>query len=171
MFFSGFSLLDEKDIFKEYIINNEFTISGFSYGAIKAFKYVLEAIENSKRIDKLQLFSPAYFNDKSTKFKRLQLLYFQKNNQQYIDNFIQNTIYPNNININKYIKNGTYTQLDELLNFIWDKDDLETITKHNIKIEVYLGEKDKIVDTKEAKDFFQQFAEVYYIKDVGHSLN
>ena len=39
-YFSGFSLENEEELFSKYIIENDFTISGFSYGAIKAFEYV-----------------------------------------------------------------------------------------------------------------------------------
>ncbi len=60
-YFSGFSLENEKEIFDDYIIENDFTISGFSYGAIKAFE---EVLNGSKRVDLLQLFSPAFFSNR-----------------------------------------------------------------------------------------------------------
>lgn len=60
-YYSGFSLKNEKKIFGEYIKENDFTISGFSYGAIKAFEDVLKSDE---RVDLLQLFSPAFFKRK-----------------------------------------------------------------------------------------------------------
>jgi len=67
-YFNGFSLKNEQELFSEYLIKNEFAVGGFSYGAIKAFEYVL----NSKnRVDTLQLFSPANFSDKDKKFKKI----------------------------------------------------------------------------------------------------
>ena len=39
-----------------------------------------------------------------------------------------------------------------------------------IKIEVFLGQNDKIIDSLAAKDFFKEFATVYYFKDKGHLL-
>ena len=63
LYFSGFSLKGEKELFKEYIIENDFTVSGFSYGAQKAVEYVLST---DNRVDLLQLFSPAFFNKKDT---------------------------------------------------------------------------------------------------------
>jgi len=76
LYFSGFSLVNEKELFEDYIIENDFTVSGFSYGAQKACEYVLNT---NNRIDLLQLFSPSYFNDKDIKYKRMQLIYFKKN--------------------------------------------------------------------------------------------
>jgi len=171
LYFSGFCLENEKELFSSYIIENDFTVSGFSYGAIKAFKYTLEALKNNQRVDKLQLFSPAYFNTKDKKFKRLQLMFFKKDENEYKNNFIKNTIFPNNHNINQYLTNGTYTQLEELLYFPWDKHDLQTIIDANIKLEIFIGQKDKIVDAISSKEFFRQFGEVYFLKGVGHSLN
>jgi len=75
LYFSGFSLKGEKELFKDYIIENDFTVSGFSYGAQKAFEYVLNT---DNRVDLLQLFSPAFFQDKDKKYKRLQLMFFKK---------------------------------------------------------------------------------------------
>jgi len=38
LYFSGFSLIKDDELFQEYREINDFTISGFSYGAIKAFE-------------------------------------------------------------------------------------------------------------------------------------
>ena len=171
LYFSGFCLENEEELFSSYRVKNDFTISGFSYGAIKAFQYTLEALKNNQRVDKLQLFSPAYFNNESKKFKRLQLMFFKKDENEYKNNFIKNTIFPNNNCINKYISIGTYEELDILLNYQWEEKDLQILLDANIKIEVFIGANDKIVDSNSAKEFFRQFGEVYFIKDVGHSLN
>ena len=48
LYFSGFSLEGEKELFDPYRVKNSFTVSGFSYGAQKAFEYVLNS---SKRVD------------------------------------------------------------------------------------------------------------------------
>ena len=65
-FYSGFCFKNECEIFKDYLEIGDFIISGFSYGAIKAFK---QALESKTRVDKLQLFSPAFFQTKDEKFK------------------------------------------------------------------------------------------------------
>jgi len=54
-FFSGFMFKNEKKCFKEFLKDSQFTVSGFSLGAILAFEYVLA--NPNKRIDILQLFS------------------------------------------------------------------------------------------------------------------
>ncbi|MDC0933785.1 pimelyl-ACP methyl ester esterase BioV [Arcobacteraceae bacterium] len=166
MFFSGFSLSGEQELFHTYLEKSDFVVSGFSYGAIKALEYVLTT---SKRIDKVQLFSPAYFNDKDKKYKRMQLMYFKKDSLQYCDNFLQNSGFPQGVK-SRYFSLGKYEELEELLNYKWDKVILQKLISKNIKLEVYLGGDDQIVDPSEALEFFRQFGEVYYIKNKGHIL-
>ncbi|MCP4970910.1 MAG: pimelyl-ACP methyl ester esterase BioV [Arcobacter sp.] len=166
-FFSGFSLNNEKELFKDYIIDNDFTVSGFSYGSIKAFEFTLNS---KKRIDTLQLFSPAFFQVKDTKFKRMQLMFFKKDPKSYCDNFLENISYPSKIDTKKFFDQGTEDELDELINYKWEEKKLDEVLSRGIKIEVYLGEKDKIIDSKQALDFFRNYATVYYIKEKGHIL-
>ncbi|RBQ29991.1 pimelyl-ACP methyl ester esterase BioV [Aliarcobacter vitoriensis] len=166
-FFSGFCFENESELFKEYLVSNDFTVSGFSYGAIKAFEYVL----NSKnRVDKLQLLSPAFFQTKDDKFKRMQLMFFKKDENSYINSFLENVKSPIYKDIEKYFKKGSFEELETLLNYIWIEDDLEKLVKNGLKIEVFLGEKDLIIDSLVAKDFFKNYATVYYFKDKGHLL-
>ena len=166
-FYSGFCLENEQELFSEYLIENDFTISGFSYGAIKAFEQVLES---SSRVDKLQLFSPAFFQTQDKKFKRMQLMFFKKDAQAYCDNFLENIAYPQKKDTSKYFRLGTYEELEELLMYEWCEEKLQMILDKGVKIEVYLGQKDKIIDSKKANDFFKDYATVYYIKEKGHIL-
>ena len=166
-FYSGFCLENEQELFSEYLVENDFTVSGFSYGAIKAFE---EVLESSLRVDKLQLFSPAFFQTQDKKFKRMQLMFFKKDAQAYCDNFLENIAYPNNKDTSKYFKLGTYEELEELLTYEWCEEKLQRLLDKGVKIEVYLGEKDKIIDSKKANDFFKNYATVYYIKEKGHIL-
>ena len=166
-YFSGFCFINESELFEEYIIENDFTLSGFSYGAIKAFE---EALNTSKRVDKLQLFSPAFFQTKDEKFKRMQLMFFKKDEDAYIKNFLENLKDKSTKSIENFFKKGSFEELNELLNFKWSKEDLEELIKKGIKIEVFLGQNDKIIDSLAAKEFFKEFATVYYFKDKGHLL-
>jgi len=166
-FFSGFCFENESELFKEYLVLNDFTISGFSYGAIKAFKYVLNS---KKRVDKLQLFSPAFFQAKDEKFKKMQLMFFKKDEPAYINTFLENVKYPTYKNIDKYLKKGSFKELKILLNYTWNKDNLQTLIQNGVKIEVFLGEKDLIIDSLTTKDFFKNYSTVYYFKNKGHLL-
>ncbi|RXJ88040.1 pimelyl-ACP methyl ester esterase BioV [Arcobacter sp. CECT 8985] len=166
-FYSGFCLKDEKELFKEYLIENDFTVSGFSYGAIKAFESVLN---NDTRVDLLQLFSPAFFQTQEKKFKRTQVMYFKKDANTYCDTFLKNVIFPKKIDISKYFNLGTASQLEELLNYEWNKQELQQLVNKGTKIEVYLGAKDKIINASEAKEFFKDFATVYFFNNDGHIL-
>ena len=167
-FFSGFSLQGEKELFQTYLSENDFTVCGFSYGAQQAFDYVL----NSKdRVDLLQLFSPAFFQDKDLKYKRMQLMYFKKDALNYCSNFLDNSVYPTNKKLDKYFRQGSYEDLDTLLNYEWKQNTLEELLRKGTKIEVYLGAEDKIINTKETKEFFQKYASIYVLKNTGHILN
>lgn len=166
-FYSGFSLNGERELFSEYLVENDFTVSGFSYGAIKAFEQVSQS---GRRVDLLQLFSPAFFQTQSTKFKRMQLMFFNKDAKLYCDNFLENIAHPSKLDTSTYFNQGSYEELDELLNYEWSEEKLQELVNRGVKIEVYLGEDDKIIDSNKAKDFFVQFATVYYLKGKGHTL-
>ena len=167
-YFSGFCLSNESELFDFWLDKcSDYCVAGFSYGAIKAVKYCLET---QNRIDRLILLSPAFFNDKDEKFKRSQLLYFKKNSKLYIKNFIKNISNGSKIDLSKYITSSDYNQLKELLYYQWDIDKLNLLSKKGIKIEVILGENDKIIDAKKAKDFFEKASIVYFIKNANHIL-
>ena len=166
-YFSGFCFSQERELFEEYLIENDFTLCGFSFGAIKAFE---EALSTNQRVDKLQLFSPAFFQNYDDKFKKKQLMYFKKDANLYSQSFLENVIFPKQIDISEYFKLGTIEELEELLYYEWKEEKLQKILDKGIKIEVYLGGVDKIIDASKAKDFFKDFATVYYIKEKGHLL-
>ena len=70
IYFNGFSLSDEVNLFTEYIDEGENCVCGFSFGAQKAFEYVYTSNE---RIDRLILLSPAFFQTQKDSFVRTQL--------------------------------------------------------------------------------------------------
>ena len=65
---------------------------------------------------------------------------------------------------------GTFEELEELLNYQWSEEKLQRLVDKGTIIEVYLGKVDKIIDSQKAKEFFRNFATVYYIKEKGHLL-
>jgi len=173
-FFDGFGFENSKEFFSEYVEDGELVVAGFSMGACEAVEY---ALNSKNRIDKLQLFSPSFFVD-DEKFKKLQLLFFKKDKQKYISNFLENIKnpksdrYEDNLKRNEEIKNFfnsklcSYEKLKYLLYFEWSK--IKNL--QNIKIEVFIGSEDKIIAVDEAVEFFREFGEVYYLKDKGHIL-
>ncbi|MCX6051517.1 MAG: pimelyl-ACP methyl ester esterase BioV [Campylobacterales bacterium] len=168
-FFSGFSLLGESYLFDAYINNSEYSACGFSYGAIKAFHYVEEQLACGNRIDTLQLFSPAYFQSKSKEFKRLQLMAYKKNQSGYLKEFMNACFIPH---AKKKIKHDatTFEELEELLNYSWNIAELQALADKGVKIEVYLGGEDKIIDVQRARWLFLNVATVTYIKNANHFL-
>ncbi len=168
-FFSGFSLQNEEYLFSNFINKSAYCVCGFSYGAIAALNTVLEELRLGKRVDTLQLFSPAFFQTKDEKFKRLQIMSYKKNKDMYMRQFIDSCFSPYNQKIVQQ-KETTIEELRELLEYVWDEDTLKFIEEKGVKIEVYLGGKDAIIDTHVTKDFFVTCATVTYIKEANHFL-
>jgi len=165
-YFSGFSLHNEEHIFDTYISKGETTVVGFSYGAQKAFDYVYKT---NKRIDKLILLSPAFFQTQKKSFIRTQLRYYNTEKTSYIKQFLLNSKYPSTINIEKYLVEGKKEELESLLHYQWSKDKINEVLAKNITIEVFLGSEDKIIDVTQAHHFFSMTT-TYIIKEVGHLL-
>ena len=166
-YFNGFSLDREDELFSEYIEENDFTVAGFSYGAQKAMEFVYHS---DKRVDKLVLLSPAFFQTQKKSFIRTQLRYFDNNAEEYTKQFLLNTAYPSSFDLSVYLNRGNKVELENLLTYEWDIKKLEEINKRGITIEVYIGEEDKIILSKEAFKFFADSTITYYIKGVGHCL-
>jgi pimeloyl-ACP methyl ester carboxylesterase len=168
-FYSGFSLKEEEYLFSQYIKKSDFTVCGFSYGAIAALKATLELLENAKRVDTLQLFSPAFFETKDAKFKRLQMRAYKSNKELYMKQFINACFKPYNVKITKH-KETTQDELIELLEYVWNNESFALLQSKGVKIEVYLGGKDAIIDVESAREFFLQVGTVTYLKDANHFL-
>lgn len=165
-FYSGFSLVNDQRFFESYLLHSDYTIAGFSYGAIKA---TLHAANSLSRIDTLQLFSPAFFQTAKSSFKRLQLASFTTDPQNYRERFVHGCFAPCDVEPLE-LKMGTAEELDEVLNFVWDASLLQTILDKGIRIEVYLGLNDHIIDAAAARDFFRTFATVTVIPKGNHFL-
>ncbi len=168
-FYSGFSLKDEEYLFTNYLTQTEYSICGFSYGAIKALREVKARVKKGVRVDTLTLLSPAFFQTKPVKFKKLQLMGYKKSKETYMREFISLCFLP----YQKKIVGSCETsieELDELLNYEWSAEDFELLCDAGVKIEVYLGSEDKIIDVLGAKEFFLQVSTVTYIKDANHFL-
>jgi hypothetical protein len=168
-FYSGFSLKNEEYLFDKYLNRSAYCVSGFSYGAIKAFNYAKKQLASGKRVDTLQLLSPAFFQTKDTKFKRLQMLSHSKDRLQYMKHFIDSCFDPYEKKIVEF-KKSTSEELDELLSYEWDLEELQKLVAKGVRIEVYLGGKDKIIDVEGARELFLEVASVTYIKEANHFL-
>ena len=169
-FFSGFSLQGEAELFDAYLApwrDNPYVVAGFSYGAIRAFEHVLAS---AGRIDRLLLLSPAWFVNKKSAFKRVQLAAFEKSPEAYLERFFENALEPAPFDVTKYRKTGTLRQLEELLHYPWEEAKLEALVKRGVKVEVFLGARDRIVDAPEAHRFFRRYATSWLFKPYGHFL-
>ncbi|BDY11951.1 pimelyl-ACP methyl ester esterase BioV [Hydrogenimonas cancrithermarum] len=170
IFFSGFSLRNEQELFVEYLDryhDNPYVIAGFSYGAIKALEYTLQT---GRRIDKLILLSPAWFKNKSRAFVKTQLIHYKKEPDRYVETFLKNASDPSPLGLEPYKGPSKIEELEELLTYPWPEEKLQIVVDKKIDIETYLGGRDRIIDAAAAHDFFKNFSTSYLFKPFGHLL-
>jgi len=165
-YFSGFSLQNEDSLFEAYLNHSDFTVAGFSYGAQQALDY---AYTSTERIDRLILLSPAFFQTQKASFIRAQLRYFEADEQAYVAQFLKNVAYPSTVDLHDYLQVGSEQELEALLNYTWEEEKIQSILARGTTIEVFMGTKDKIVNTNEALQFFTNTTN-YILKDAGHLL-
>lgn len=165
-FFSGFGFSGEEDLFSSILpTNREFLVVGFSMGAIDAFNYTKNTKE---RIENLYLISPAFYQDRDEKFKSFQLNSFIKNSKAY-----QERVYnacETKSNIEQYKIEATKEELKKLLWFDWNKKELLDLIDNGTKITVFLGEKDRVIDSQKALEFFEKITTVYFYKNRNHLM-
>ena len=166
-YFNGFSLQNEKELFAPYLVESDYCVAGFSYGAQQAFEHVYNSKE---RIDRLILLSPAFFQTQKPSFIRTQLRYFEAGQEAYVKQFLTNVTYPSNLDLSNYLKVGTKEELEALLTYQWDTRKIQEVLDRGTTIEVFLGKDDKIVDVQKAFDFFAPLTTTYFVKSVGHVL-
>ncbi|MDR1451233.1 MAG: pimelyl-ACP methyl ester esterase BioV [Helicobacteraceae bacterium] len=161
-FFSGFGFTNEAELFADYLpADTSYCVVGFSLGAIRAYEY---ALRSDRRVDRLILLSPAFFQDKEAKFIRLQLAAYVRDRESYMRNFYAAC----GVFDEKYIDRDTQkTDLELSLTYRWRVGGFERLNA----VDIYFGAKDRIVDAKNARDFFEGGgARITYIKNAGHIL-
>jgi len=166
-YFNGFSLENEETLFHSYTIESDYAVVGFSFGAQKAFEYVLAS---NHHIERLILLSPAFFQTQKPSFIRTQLRYFEAGKEAYVKQFLENVAFPSTTHLEKYLQVGTKEELEALLSYIWNEEKIKEVINRGITIEVFIGDKDKIIDSHHALSFFKQNCITYTIKNSGHLL-
>ncbi len=168
IFFSGFALKGEKELFTPWLIESDYSVAGFSYGAIKALEY---ASASKERIDHLLLLSPAFFQTRSKRYISLQLEAFSRDSKLYIKRFLERAAMPYQFDLHPYLGEASIDQLEELLRYRWDELKLRNIIEHGTTVEVVIADDDSIIDAKGALEFFTPLATAtYHLRRGGHLL-
>ncbi|MEF3191572.1 MAG: pimelyl-ACP methyl ester esterase BioV [Campylobacterales bacterium] len=165
--FSGFGFKGEAELFTRWIRPGRFTVAGFSYGAILAIEY---GLATPSRIDRLELLSPAFFQTRDATFRRLQLLGFERDPERYRAKFEQNCARPASLDLSPWRGVMEREALRTLLEYRWEREKLAQLLDRGIKVSIYLGSEDQIIDVAGAYDFFRSIAECWLIKGAGHLL-
>ncbi len=165
-FYSGFLLQDDERFFKQWLSTSRYCVAGFSYGAILALK---EALKTDRRIDKIQLFSPAFFIDRDSSFKEQQIKQYIRNQRAYERAFVSNLFAPYKQRPLILKEDGVF-ELKELLSYEWSKKDLQKLKDRGVEIEVYLATEDRIINYICAKEHFLPYATVVLLKGANHML-
>ena len=164
-YFNGFCLKNEEKFF-DFIKNGEYSVVGFSFGAIGAFEFAKKNV-----IKNLILISPAFFENRSLELKKKEIENFYKNKSVYLRKFLKNIAYPCKISLHTLLDNNcTVQELKKLLFYKWKEEEFKLLEEKGVNIEVYIGERDKIIDAQAAFNFFSKVATVYFFKKRGHLL-
>ena len=166
-YFNGFLLNGEERLLSSYLVDSEFTVAGFSYGAQEAFEYVYATKE---RIDRLILLSPAFFQTHKKSFIKTQLRYYKADSSAYTEAFLKNVTYPSALDLSPYLVQGEAAALESLLTYVWERERFLELLERGITIEVFIGSSDKIVESRESYAFFSNLTTTYLLKGHGHLL-
>ncbi|MGN8470430.1 pimelyl-ACP methyl ester esterase BioV [Helicobacter pylori] len=167
-FFSGFGFVNESVLFEKWLLKGAYDVSGFSMGAIKAIEYAYDEVLQQRRIHSLLLFSPCMLAHKSLAFKRLQLFSFQKDPKNYMDNFYKEVGL--DAQLERFKKMGSLEELEFLLDYKYSDPIIRFLLEKGVKIEVFIGLKDKITDIQALLEFFMPLVQVWQFKDYNHLL-
>ena len=94
---------------------------------------------------------------------------YRKDRDKYLNDFLELCFSPHNKKTTEHDETNI-EELDELLNYKWDMKELKFLVSKGVKIEVYLGSEDKIIDVEGAREFFIHVSTVTYIKNANHFL-
>jgi hypothetical protein len=84
--------------------------------------------------------------------------------------FFQNALHPADFDLSPYAVEGSAEALEALLTYPWERKKLGTLRERGVRIETYLGAKDRIVNAPGAHEFFREFGESWLFKPYGHFL-
>lgn len=168
IYFSGFALRNESTLFADWLIGSDYAVAGFSLGAIRALEF---AEQSDHRIDRLLLFSPAFFQTRPERFVTLQLAAWERDSAHYRDTFLHRCAAPSDLDLRPYAAEGSREELAFLLRYRWAPEKLRRIRERGTVIEVFIGEKDRIIDAERAAAFFAPEVDALYrFRDAGHIL-
>lgn len=165
MFYSGFCLNGEEGLFDEFLPSFGEYIAGFSYGSIAALKFAAQ----NKDVAKLILLSPAYYTHKSADFKEAQIAAFETDPALYRLKLLKKSGLSEEEG-KRYGIPGTSAELRELLYFDWNASEIASVSHRGVKIEVFIGGNDRVVEPEASAEFFRQYGSVYYLKNKNHIL-
>jgi pimeloyl-ACP methyl ester carboxylesterase len=168
IFFSGFCLRDESELFADWLVESDYAVAGFSLGAIRALEF---ALQSESRIDRLLLFSPAFFQTRPKRFADGQLRALDRDPAAYREAFFRNCAAPSDFDLAPYAAEGSREELEFLLRYVWEPEKLRRIRERGTVIEVFVGEKDRIIDASGATEFFAPEVDALYrFRHGGHIL-
>ncbi len=165
MFYSGFCLSGEEGLFEPYLPAFGDFVAGFSYGAIKAVKYALK----DESVKNLILLSPAYYSHKSDDFKSAQIAAFEADPGLYKLKLLKKSGLTEE-EAQRYGKEGSVEELEELLYFEWDYAGLDALRQRGVRIEVFIGSLDRVVEIVPSQNFFSKYAKVHLLEGKNHIL-
>lgn len=165
MFYSGFCLHGEERLFDEYLPMFGEYVAGFSYGSIAALRHAIE----DESVKNLILLSPAYYCHKDEAFKKAQIRAFLTDPALYKIKLLKKSGLKEEDG-NRYASDGNVEELRELLYFDWRTAGLELLSQRGVRIEVFIGGADRVVEPKASREFFEKRAKTHWLENKNHIL-
>jgi len=128
-YFSGFCLEGESELFSDWLVPGDFAVAGFSLGAIRAFEFTLGS---ESRIDRLLLFSPAFFQSRPERYLRLQLEAYARDPEGYRRTFLSRCAAPSGRDLSSYSVEGSPEELEFLLRYRWEEEKLRALRDRGV---------------------------------------
>ncbi|TSA87024.1 pimelyl-ACP methyl ester esterase BioV [Helicobacter mehlei] len=174
-YFSGFGFQREEWLFESILKPcGLYDVAGFSYGAICALEYACEQVKQNKRIQRLVLIAPCMLAHKSQAFKNLQLKAYQQNPHAYMQAFFEkigwSALLAQDPSLARYTHLGSLQDLQILLNYHYAPEKLEFLCARGVRLEVFIGLEDAIMDAKALCVFFRNYGCVWQFKGANHLL-
>ncbi|WP_121021197.1 pimelyl-ACP methyl ester esterase BioV [Helicobacter vulpis] len=174
-YFSGFGFSNEDWLFAWLLEKGtRYDVAGFSYGATRALEFAYHQVKQGRRVQNLMLIAPCMLAHKSQAFKNLQLKAYQQDPHAYMRAFFEkigwSALLQQDPSLARFTHLGSLQDLQILLNYAYAPEKLEFLCAKGVRLEVFIGLEDAIMDAQALRSFFKNYGCVWCFKGANHLL-
>ncbi|RAX58340.1 hypothetical protein CCZ01_02680 [Helicobacter monodelphidis] len=170
IYFSDFFLENEFSIFEplEVLCPHFYDVIGFGCGTQKALEY---ALHSTKRIDRLCLLSPLFFQNQSSKQKQRECEQFTQNPTKYIHRFLERCHFSDRMQ--PFLKKTLLSpqEWSAIVTYQFQQQHFKILRQRGIQIEVFLGKNNEIIPSNQILEFFLPLSHrLFFFNQAGYFL-